>query len=186
MTVHILHDNRNISRYELLIEELKRQKISEYKIWDAILTSDVISSISLGQKQIVQYAKDNNLDEVCLFEDDVYFPNEKGWEYFLMNKPKEYSIYLGGSYWIDDRSKYIPRLVKVNQYVGHHCIFVHNSYYDTFLSTPIDKHIDTAQSGLGVFYLCYPMAAIQRAGFSANNMGFADYNSALLEQDIYK
>lgn len=185
MTVHILHDNRNINRYEPLMDELKRQGITDYKIWDSILAKDTVTSINLSQKQIIQYAKDNGLNEICMMEDDVYFPNERGFEYFLMNKPKRYSVYLGGSYWIDDRSKYIPRLVKVQQYVGHHCIFVHHSYYDTFLSVPNDKHIDTAQAGLGTFYLCYPMAALQRAGFSANNMGFADYNSALLEQDIF-
>ena len=186
MRVNVLHDSRMFGRLELLLEELKRQGITDYKIWDSVLSDSVIKSINLSQKQIIQDAKDNGLEEVCLMEDDCYFPNEKGWEYFLSNKPKQYSIYLGGSYWVDNRTQYQTRITKVNQYVGHHCIIVHNSYYDTFLSVPEHLHIDTAQANLGDFYLCYPMAALQRESVSANNnYEVCNYNSVLQPNDIY-
>lgn len=186
LKVHILHDNRRQERYDNYTNELERQGVTEYEVFPCILSKTVVESINTSFRMIVQKAKDEGLKECCIWEDDNYFPSEKGWDYFLSNKPKEYDLYIGGSYLKDNRIEYVSPIVKVNSYVGNHCIIIHEKYYDTFLSTPTNEHIDTAQDKKGDFYLCYPMAALQRSGFSSNNMAVCDYNAILEEKDIYK
>jgi hypothetical protein len=183
--INILFDDRRYERYHPLMEELERQGIENFRFWPAILKGNVVESINAGFKQIIQWAKDEGLKEVIICEDDVYFPAADGFEYFLKRKPKSFDIYIAGSYLKDNRIIYESPITKVNAYVGNHLIIVHERYYDTFLSVPDNEHVDVAQSDLGEFYLCYPMAALQRKGFSSNNKICCDYNELLNKEDIY-
>jgi hypothetical protein len=183
---NILYDDRRLEYFPLIVDEMQRQGIVDYKWVSPIMSNNVVKSINLSQKSIVQKAKDNNEEMVCIFEQDIHFPHEKGWQYFLDNMPKEFDVYIGGSYLIDNRYEYKSPLVKVNEWVGNHCIIIHKKYYDTFLSLPDDRHIDTENKGKGDFYVCFPYAALQRAGFSSNNMCEVNYNSILTDEYIYK
>lgn len=186
MRVNILFDERRVERYEPLMSELRRQHIDDYEIWPCVFhKGPVYESINLSQKMIVQKAKERGDKECVIFEDDIWFPSEDGWVYFLGNKPDSYDIYIGGSYLMDNRIEYKFPRVAVKEYVGNHCIIIHQRYYDTFLSVPQNAHIDQAQNGLGEFYLCYPMAALQRPGFSSNTGDMANYNAILQEKDVY-
>ena len=69
--------------------------------------------------------------------------------------------------------------------VGLHAYFIHSSFYDEFLALPPYRHIDTALEGKGPFHVCYPYAAIQRKGWSANLRKEVDYNQSLQENDLY-
>lgn len=181
----ILYDDRNFEMLPLIEEEMRRQGIKKYHIRNPILCSPVFKSISLSQKAIVQEAKDKGMVECCLMEEDIWFPAGDGWQYFISNKPDKYSIYLGGSYLVDNRVEYTYPVTKVKAYVGHHCIIIHESYYDTFLATSEKGHIDTEQEGRGDFYLCYPMAALQRPSKSANaNNEMVNYNYILKKENI--
>lgn len=182
--VNIIHDSRMVDRYEPLIAELERQHIENYEIWPCILMPDVVHSINSSHKMIVKDAKEKGLPEICIMEDDVMFPNEKGWEYFLSNKPPVYEIYSAGNYMAFQRP---PKhgAMRVDEIVGFHCYMVHSSYYDIFLKTPVDQHIDTAQKGK-LMYVAYPFPALQRAGFSSNNKAVCNYNAVLKQEDIYK
>ncbi len=162
---------------------MTRQKIA-YEIWPCILLPNVVSSISASHKMIVQDAKERGLVEVAIAEDDVCFPHEKGWEWFLKNKPPLFDIYVGGCYLpFDKQGK--EGAFRVNEIVGFHLYIVYSRYYDTFLATDEKQHIDTSQKSK-LMYCCYPMAAIQRSGFSANNMAVCNYNSILKPEDIYQ
>ena len=183
---NILYDDRRFDIFPLIVEEMKNQSILEYNIFNSIPAKEVVISINISQKEIVKQAKERGEKEVCIMEHDIWFPRETGWKYFLENKPENYDIYLGGSYLIDSTVEYKAPITKVNSYVGHHCIIVHEKYYDRFLETPEDAHIDTAQQGKGDFYLCYPMPALQRAGFSMNNKSMVDYNKLLDKKHIYE
>lgn len=185
MKVNIIIDNRFPDKYGKLLEELIRQEITDYKLWDAIVLPDVVKSINYSHKAIVLNAKKTGLKEVCIFEDDCYFPNEKGWQYFLKNKPHDFDVYIGGSYLLDNRYDWVEPLVKVDSWVGNHCIIISEKYYDTFLSLPENEHIDTANTGKGDFYICYPFAALQRRGYSSNNKAIVDYNLMLNDKNIY-
>lgn len=179
MILHILYDDRRIERWEPLMNELSRQRIMDYKIWTPVYDEkNVVRSINLSHKQIVQDAKNKGLKEVIIAEDDIFFPAEDGWQYFLDNKPEDYELYLACSY-----GGY-----KDKQPIGFHLYAIHEQFYDAFLSTPDDQHIDIAMWWLGKdkFFFCYPFPALQRAGFSSNNMAYCDYNVVLKPEDIHQ
>jgi len=190
MTINMLYDDRRPEKLDNIMYELQRQKIYNYlKLWRAVILNNksVVESINAGHKRIVQFAKDQGFPEVCIAEDDLMFPSENGWAYFIKNKPEKFDIYIGGTYLSDNRIEKTPPLLKVSEYVGNHLIIISNKYYDTFLSVPDNLHIDTAQKGLGDFYVCYPFPALQKAGRSANNNNqIVDYNKILDDKDIYK
>src|ERR1700749_433634 len=139
--------------------ELSAQEITDYEIWPCIILSDVVESINASHKMIVQWAKDNGLPEVCIAEDDLMFTAPGAWKYFLSKKPKFFNLYLAGCYspikhgWDEDQYSYTL------EPVGFHCYIIHERYYDTFLATPSNLHIDTAQKTIGI-KVCYPMAAL--------------------------
>lgn len=186
MKLNIILDSRRIEKYQPLMDELSKQGITDYEIWPALILPDVIESINASHKAIVRDAKERGAREVCIAEDDVYFPAPDGWQYFLKKKPSDYRIYLGGCYspvgvFVDVPTKTFSYIVQ--NPVGLHLYFIHECYFDEFLATNPSKHIDTAQEG--IFDVCYPFAALQRAGFSSNNMSYADYNTILNSEDIY-
>lgn len=181
MQVHIILDNRRVERAEQCLQEVERQQIPVTRYWQPVPdTKSVVRSINLSHKAIIQYAKDNRLPEVCVLEDDVFFPAADGWQYFLRNKPSDFDIYLGGTYALE-----YPVTNPISRIDGFHCYIMAERFYDTFLSVPDDVHIDTVLDGKGLFHLCYPMAAIQRPAWSYNLNQFTDRNRVLREGDVY-
>ncbi len=177
--LNIILDSRRTERYEPLMHELKTQKIQEYEIWPCIMVDSVIKSINLSHKMIVRDAKEKGLKEVVIAEDDLMFPSNNGWAYFLRNKPEIYDLYLAATYCMP---------VSNNKVTGFHLYVVHERFYDKFLSTPDDVHIDTEMDNLkGDYVFCYPFAALQRPGFSVNNKAQVNYNSGcgLKDEDVY-
>lgn len=178
-TLNIIFDARRQEKYEPLMEELWLQGILDYEIWPCIMLPDIVQSINASHKMIVKYAKEKGLDECFIAEDDVMFPAEDGWQHFLRNKPnpKDYDLYLAATY--------TPPITN-NIICGFHLYSVSSRFYDEFLLTPDTAHIDTEMNNIkGEWRFCYPMAAIQRPGFSANNKMKVNYNSVLLDGDVY-
>lgn len=153
-----------------------------FDIYPCIHRTDVVQSINASHKMIVRLAKEAGLPEVCILEDDVFFPAEDGWDYWLSHKPNRFDLYLAGTYgqrWEENSLSF------VTVPVGFHGYFVQSQFYDKFLAVDSGGHIDTAMEGLGNFRVCYPYAAVQRAGWSANHRKEVDYNRALGKGDIY-
>jgi len=175
--LNIIHDSRMIERYDPLIKELKRQHIDDFEIWPCLILPSVVSSINESHKMIVRHAKESGIDEVAIAEDDVIFPANDGWEYYLRNKPKEYDIYVACTYCIP---------ISNNIMTGFHLYMVNAKFYEAFLSLPNNVHIDTAMNDLnGNWKFCYPFAALQRPGWSSNNNAVCNYNSILSNNDVY-
>lgn len=186
MEIHLLYDNRpQPDKLPLVMGEFERQALFLHKVWEPIAAKTVVESINLSFKQIIRYAKEKGLPEVCIMEDDIMFTSLGAWDYFLKSKPENFDIYIGGNYLIDDPDSYSPPFIKVNEYVGNQLIVVHEKYYDRFLSVPTLAHVDTIQKGLGDFYVCYPMVALQRPGFSANAGDKVNYNKEIKPEWIY-
>lgn len=183
---NVLFDDRFPDRFHHIAEEMKGQGIENYNLCSPIYASSVVESINLSQKKIVRDAMERGDKEICLIEDDIMFTAPDSWEVFLKNKPKDYDVYISGSYLTDNRNEYKPPLVKVNEWVGNHCIIINHTYFQTFLNLPFNQHIDTANRGLGDFYVCFPFVALQRAGFSSNNGAVCDYNQSIPKEYIYK
>jgi hypothetical protein len=193
MEIVILHDPRRPDKeWERCRKELERQGIEDYHVEFARPhEGQPHEAISASHKRLVTLAKDNGLKEVCIMESDVMFPAADGWEYFLKNKPAEFDLYLAATY--GEFRGELPHIIEGRNYyyvdhpAGFHCYIIHERYYDTFLATPPDLHIDDAQTG-GDFRVCYPFAALQRPGWSANAKGKVNYNNDLLhnrKHDVY-
>lgn len=188
IVLNIIHDDRIMDRLPPLLEQCEKYGI-EYKVWEACLDKKtVLESITESFRRIIQEAKDNGLSEVFIAEDDLMLTSDGAWEYFLKCKPKKFDVYIGGSYLIHNDWKYETPVVKVKSWVGNHLIVVNESYYDTWLSSKPDGHIDTEQDGKGDFYVCFPYTALQRPSMSANNRAFVNYNAILdtMPEYIYR
>lgn len=130
--------NGNINRLPKLIEELNNQNIRIFNIVEGKHDStSVVKAINLSHKMIVEDALDKGLEEVCIFEDDIKFTDLGAWDYYLINKPKSFDIYLGGIYLGD----ILPDNT-VKSFTALHCYIIHSKFYTTFLSTPDNQHID--------------------------------------------
>lgn len=182
MTVHIIVDPRRPEKFEAMCDELNRQRIADYIIVEAVMDRKTVeASINASHKFIVQNAKELGLPEVCVFEDDCEFTSATGFHVFQDSKPKEFDLYLGGCYSLNQLA--INRInesdepaVEINNFTGMHCYIMHERYYDRFLALPDTAHIDVVQAGLGNFFVCNPMVAYQRPGWSATSNKIVDYN----------
>lgn len=181
--LNIILDSRMPEKYENIIKELSAQNITDYEVWPCLLYPNVVTAINCSHKMIVQDAKEKGLEECCIAEDDLMFPSKNGWRYFLQNKPEDFHIYSAGNYLSFQRPKEHGAM-KAECIVGFQLYIIHSSYYDEFLNTPEDKHIDTEQKS-DKMYVVYPFAALQRRGYSANNKAICDYNTMLNKEDIY-
>lgn len=174
-----MHDNRLIGRYEALMSEFEQQGITDYKIWEIVEDcQSVVRSINLSHKRIIAWAKSEGLKEIAICEDDLCFSAKGGWQHFLNQKPNTFDLYLWGSYIVPLTNKCI---------CGFQLYIVAEKFYDKFLSTPTDVHIDTYFDNVeGDYRFCYPFSALQRSCFSANNKAVTNYNTALRQEDIWK
>lgn len=188
MKAHIIADPLRPHPNNTLEDEIARQGI-QARIWVGIHDPlSVVSSINRSHKMIVRLAKEQQLPEICIMEEDVMFPAADGWRYFLTNKPESFDLYLGGCYGLNQRAynriASDPGATEIHNFAGLHCYIISASYYDRFLALPEDSHIDD-QPGMGRFYVCSPFAALQHPGWSSNNRAHADYNTQIPQECIY-
>ena len=71
--LHIIHLPDRTDRWTLLLKELERQGISDYKIWPGVKTARPSVGIAMAHQQIVKWAIQENLPEITIAEDDVLF-----------------------------------------------------------------------------------------------------------------
>lgn len=179
MIAHVIHDPNRTDRFVTLQKEAGEQGFP-FKLFPALKAEPPYKGISLAHKQIVQYALDQNLDEVLIMEDDVRFCGPGSFRYFLDNRPSEFDLYLAGVYFgvlTSDNT--------VKQFSGLHCYIVHKRFYDTFLKIDPEQHLDFALTGKGLYKVCNPFAAIQYNGFSDNVKKEADYDNLLRGRKLF-
>lgn len=153
--------------------------------WNGITEFNAIKNINLSHKEIVNFAKENNLPSILVAEDDMRFfggPG-KGFKYFLENRPKEdYDLYLS-SFYSGDRLEG-NRIKNVAGLTLYECMA---SFYDTFLSVPNDRHIDRAISTVGGKFFVSPMfCTFQQPGYSYQRKRWADDNKRIEKQPKFE
>lgn len=181
--IHLIHNSERLERKESFTREFAEQGISlgDVNIWDAIFGHHPFTNIAKAHKQIIQYAKDNNLPDVTILEDDVKFTSPRAFNYFIENKPEDFDIYLGGLQigLVEDG--------KTNDFAGLHCYIMHERFYDTFLSMPEAMDIDRNLKGRGIFKVCTPMVCTQQTGFWSDNIrGIVHYTSLYGGYEFHK
>lgn len=178
--VNVISGHRN-ERLPLLIEEIKRQQITNYKLWDSVYLPSVKESINEAHKQIVRYAKVAEFDSVIIAEDDFIGTHPDSFKFFLENEPKQYDLYLSMVYMGD-----LDENNRVQSFTGMTLYKVHSRYYDKFLSADPREHIDRALSDVGgLFVVCNPFCFVQRNGFSANTGKNENYDELLKFRSLY-
>jgi len=181
MEINVLHGGRE-ERKEHFLNQFKEQGITDYEIWDGLHDKhSIVRTINQSHKQIVEYAMLKGEPMVCIAEDDVLFVHPNSYKYFLENIPQDFDIYLGGIY-----TGHIELDNSVKSFTGFHLYIVHERFYETFLSTNPDAHIDISLANLGKYIVCNPMVAIQRNGFSSNTGKNENYDFLLTNKSLYK
>jgi hypothetical protein len=144
-----------------------------------VLKHSVVESINASHKFLVRAAKEAGSPYTIIAEDDVLFSDKGAWQYYLDNMPPSFDLYLGCTY---------VKPFSERKVAGFHLYTVHEKFYDRFLDAPDKDHIDIAMNYLGGdYHVCRPIVALQRAGYSANNNAYADYNSQVISpEDLYK
>lgn len=174
MIVNILHCPDRKDRYELLLKEIEQQKF-EYRIWECVKEfPKPKQNISESHKMIIRFAKENNMEECCVMEDDAHFTAPNSIEYFLRKKPQDYDVYLGGIEW--------GRLNgdnTVDDFAGLNFYIIHQKFYDTFLSADRNKDIDRAIGRKGKFVVVNPFCVIQHETVSDNRRKVIHRNAKL-------
>lgn len=159
---------------------MNEQDITTYKVWDGVHDVNRVRAINKAHKQIVQYAKENQLPEVCIMEDDCVFLGKGAFDYYLQNKPIDYDIWLGGlSNLLKRENDYITDFRGMTLYT------VHEKFYDAFLSVPETVNIDAGLKELGKYFLCPKIIVSQRAGYSYHKKRHKDYSHLLKQYDTF-
>lgn len=153
-----------------LFKELQTQNITDYEFWDGIYLPSIKASINAAHKQIVEYAMVAGWDEVAIAEDDLKMTHHKSWKYFLSQKPTDFDLYLGGIFLGEPDENGV-----VSDFTGLSCYIVSRRFFNTFLSTNPDEHLDRALCGLGKYIVCRPFICTQYDGFSSNTGKIESY-----------
>ncbi len=97
MSLNIIHLKDRKDRLKLLDIQIVEQNIVNYTVWEGVLDKENPKrGIAKAHKQIIEWARNQNLPSILIAEDDVKFTARGAFEYFLQNEPKEYDLYLGG------------------------------------------------------------------------------------------
>ena len=182
MRVNIIHLPHRKDRLNSLLNQLNQQKITDYVIWDGIVDPYTTArGISQAHKQIVRYAKENQLSEVLIAEDDLKFTSKGAFNYFLKNKPKNFDLYLASIYLEKIRDDNT-----VDDFSGLTFYIVKEKYYNSFLSMPEHDNLDRLLKGSGKFFVCNPFTVIQQNGVSDNSRQYCNYDIFLEGRELFE
>lgn len=136
----------------------------------------------LSYQDIIKDAKEKNLNNICLLEDDVEFRcNAEVLMSINLNilHDKWDLLYLGANHTWAKTKKVAPNLLQIDGSVCWHAIALNKTVFDEILSWKPDRPIDDKAKELHKKYRCYaiwPSIAVQRPGFSNVEGRFVDYS----------
>lgn len=179
----------NLEERELRLQQFHQESIQQgfgYRVWPGIIIKyNNKKAINLAHRQIVQYAKDNNLPYVCIAEDDCRFFAPGAWKYFIETMPDDFDIYFSMYYACD---RVIGNKI-VDVFSGMTMYIVHQRFYDTYLSLPDDCHIDREALGPVAnkykFLFCDQVVCEQDGSKSDNTKTSCDYRPFLQGRKIF-
>ena len=121
------------------------------------------------------------MSSILIAEDDVKYTAKMAFEYFIINEPKDYDLYLGGITYGK-----INTDNSVKDFAGTHFYKIHQRFYKTFLSLPEEKDIDRSLAHKGKFIVCNPFVAIQQNGYSDNQKKYQNYDIYIKDRQLFK
>lgn len=171
MIVNVINCVHRTDRLQHFLQQAEEQQFG-YKIWGGIIDNNIpCVGISKSYKRIIQSAKENN-DPCCIIaEDDICYSAPNAHDYFISQIPDNYDLFMGSVY-----TGTITEEGIVGNFSGFTLTIVHSRFYDTFLSTPENNHIDRQMFlHKGVYKVCDPFVCYQLDGYSDNAGKKTDY-----------
>jgi len=180
--VHTINLNKREDRLLSISKQAKQQGFA-LKVWDGEEGDIPYKNINKAFKKVVSYAKENNLGEIFIAEDDCVFSSYQSFEYFIKKKPENFDLYLGMVYsaQVDDCHRIL------NGYSGNTLVCIHKNFYDFFLSAPNDVHMDRwcgQHAFEKLYYVCHPFVCKQLNGYSDNRRANSIYDPLLIGKEF--
>lgn len=190
---------KRVDRKIHIENELKKLGIDQPNRFNAIETTCGIVGCGLSHIKVVELAKQNDWDWVCIFEDDLQILDVdllKSRVSDLINENFDILLLSGNNYQpFIDYDKY----VKVNRCFTTGAYIIKKHYYDTYIENLKEstellfKYNSPDLFALDVYthklqqkdnwWLIKPICAIQKPSFSDINMDYADYVDLMIEYD---
>jgi hypothetical protein len=174
-TAYCMNLDSRKDRWELVTEDFKKlQKLMDIKL-ERISAVPIPDKPQLGVAQtvhkIINIAKEKNLDNILILEDDLYIIEAQKIVDCLSDAPKDWDILSGGVYHYIPDNSVNENWMKMRDFCSLHFIIIRNTIYDSVLKCDGSNHIDRAlgalvRSGKIKMYLMHPMPCQQRPGFS--------------------
>lgn len=179
--------NHEVKRYreERLLSIVRQSKDHGFAVrfWEGEHEKIAKKGISRAFKKVIRWAKENNLPEVIIAEDDMVLTAPGAWQYYLDNKPADFDIYLGGIYSGDMDGNRI-----INGYSGHTLVTVSNKIYDLILSHDEYGDIDRWMGTFCIerkYIVCLPFVCKQIEGYSDNHRRRIEYKALHAEREYF-
>jgi len=186
-------------RWDKVIDECSKHSIKIERF--SAIDGDFLSSRSylkqgelgcaLSHLKIIEKAKNENLKNILILEDDVEFDadvNKKFFDY-IVNLPEWDFLYLGANHALNNKCmsasespvKVSENIYKLKEAYSMHCYAVQCSFFDKVLNFQNNLHapIDVLYSQLhkqSRSYVIYPSLAWQAEGFSDIQKKYVDYD----------
>ena len=193
--VYVINLDRRPNRLEIFNTQISKYFINNIDRFSAIDGSTVMPNkipllsgeigVLLSHLEIIKECKKNNVKNVLIMEDDVYFTDEaKKLDEYLSLIPSDWDfIYFGGNHVYGQPPQLInEKVIKLNFTVALQCVAINSSMFD-FIETILPnmrKQVDAYYAELHNrfnAYGFYPSMAKQLAGYSDIQNKNVDYSN---------
>jgi hypothetical protein len=193
--VYVINLDRRPDRFESFNKELEKHGIEEVERFSAIDGTTIMSNgipLLVGElgvleshHQIIKKCIEDNVKNVLILEDDVYFTNEiLKLDDYIKSVPSDWDfIYFGGNHVYGEPPHLInDKIIKLNFTVALQCVAINSSMFEIIDSILLKrkKQVDAYYAELHNrfnAYGFYPNMAKQTAGFSDIQNRYIDYSN---------
>lgn len=183
---YVIRTPNDPKREELILDSLFFQGVHPQSVEfvEAIMDAQMPSrGISRSHRKIIQEAFDQDLQEVCIIEDDVLFLTPKALEMFFIIYQKHLTktdcdMFMAGIYDGEIGERFLGYIKVKNRISGLHCYIVRNKFYKQFLEADEAWNLDydLSHNKKASIYCMWPFLAIQHDGYSYNARNKTTYN----------
>ena len=151
-------------------EEFFEEKNLNVERWDAVKGSDAALASTLSHYNLVKHAKEKNLDNIFIFEDDFYFIdyNLKKIEDAFKELPQDWDVFYLGYNPTEKLITYSENLYRIYGAWTTHAYAINKKFYDVILNNFVvrmDIILKNFQRTHN-FYGINPIVCIQRNDWS--------------------
>jgi hypothetical protein len=196
--IYVINLDRRLDRYDSFKKEMSKYGIENVERFSAIDGSTLVNNTSLlsgeigvlqSHLEIIKKCKEDNLKNVLILEDDVYFLNEiLKLDNYMSLVPNDWDfIYFGGNHVYGTPPEIInEKIIRLNYTVALQCVAINNSMFDVIEAVlpKMKKQVDGYYADLHKTfnaYGFYPSMAKQIAGFSDIQNRNVDYSNFFSE-----